>query len=157
MCKQCVREQFPDRQRTCHESGIFFSNLKTGACTSCGKFDFLKHETNVERTEEENEDGVYEESIAFNHSCIFCKHLVAEHSYSFVVDGNKQLYSMLCLLCGKGQDESSLVKPNGGKTVEQKAKGIEKSASDFMKGFATSIKLVDDHNKKAEEEDAADW
>lgn len=159
MCKNCVKELFPDRQRSCHETAIFFSNLKTGSCSCCGKFDFLKNETKIERTEEETEEGVYEESITFNHACVHCKHIVAEHSYSFVVDGNKQMYNMLCLLCGKGQDESFLTKVNVRKENNNNKEEVskmeaEKNANDLMKGFSTSIKLI---NSKKEDEDDGGW
>jgi hypothetical protein len=105
MCKHCVKTPFPDRGDCCLDAGVYLLNYI--GCIECKKRGTLlpKHKTT---TEDEGDDGEYEEELTFDHCCPSCGHCVAEHFYSFNVGKENHLtvqnYLMSCLLCGKGGD-----------------------------------------------------
>ena len=109
MCKSCLREAFPERQRTTLERGAYVLNF--AGCAQCGqRSDFLS-ETSKKRVEnEDDDDGSYDEEIEYSHACKSCNHIVAQHQYEFRIIMREeatmttQEYSMTCALCGKGQD-----------------------------------------------------
>ena len=39
MCRDCVKVEYPRRQRTCLDTGAYVLNFK--GCSVCGKLDFL--------------------------------------------------------------------------------------------------------------------
>lgn len=40
--------------------------------------------------------------------CGTCHHKICEHNYHFEISDGYQNYEMTCLLCGRGNDESSI-------------------------------------------------
>ena len=111
MCNECVKVKCPDRGRTCLETGSYMVNFQ--GCAECHQKEPIKIEARQSGTEEdEDEDGDGgEELITFDHVCTACGHVIAEHQYTFCVDGEYQEYSMTCLLCGRGADSISVL-PN---------------------------------------------
>jgi len=100
MCRECVKEEYPDRGRTCLEKGCYLFNFIS--CTGCGK----KEVTQINHNENNEAD---EEVITFEHACSHCGHVVASHVYNFTVSDGYQEYSMDCLLCGTAEDEQSVL------------------------------------------------
>jgi hypothetical protein len=99
MCIDCVLSVRPDRGSTCLETGQYLLNYK--CCHKCGKRGALQA-TNTGGAEEDNsDDGSYEETVTFDHTCKDCGHVICEHFYKFEVQGNRQDYMMDCVLCGK--------------------------------------------------------
>ncbi|XP_031551034.1 protein Churchill-like [Actinia tenebrosa] len=109
MCRDCVKEELPDRGRMCVENGSYLWNYE--CCKECGKKEPIEI---TNRTEEDDND---EELVTYKHVCTICGHVIAEHTYTFSVDEEYQAYTMTCLLCGRGSDliriniETSM--PNG--------------------------------------------
>jgi len=93
MCRDCVKEQHPQRGTICLESGSYLLNF--AACKDCGKKEPFKI---TDKTSQEDDDG--EELVTYKHLCSSCDHLVATHEYTFRVEGQYQEYTMTCLLCG---------------------------------------------------------
>eukprot|EP01135_Chromosphaera_perkinsii_P010198 Nk52_evm64s2039 gene=Nk52_evmTU64s2039 len=117
MCKHCLKEPMPNRERICLETGAYLVNF--AGCHKCKKIDFLDELDRL--VESGDEDGNGEESssetISFKHACKSCGHVVATHEYSFEVcpgtgrsakDLGYQEYSMECLLCGHGEARVSV-------------------------------------------------
>ncbi|KAK3714399.1 hypothetical protein QZH41_020647 [Actinostola sp. cb2023] len=101
MCRECVKEELPDRGNMCLENGSYLWNFV--GCKQCGKKEPI---IIANRTEQEDEDE--EEHITYTHVCTICGHVIAEHTYTFRVDDDYQEYSMTCLLCGKGSDHKQI-------------------------------------------------
>merc|ERR1711872_793558 len=84
MCKNCVRQPFPDRDRMCLESGAFMANMKN--CSSCNKNN-LKTETvpreTVEDDMRDDDDDLEAENVTYNHVCAECNHIISRHKYKF--------------------------------------------------------------------------
>jgi len=120
MCKNCVNKQYPQRGRLCSESGAYLVNF-VGCCVCQGNADVdnrgsstavLKvvgkqtiKNSNEDSDEDESDD---KETIRFEHVCMQCSH-VAKHVHEFWVEDGYQEYRMECLLCGQGQDSSSIM------------------------------------------------
>jgi|ERR1711934_1346990 len=106
MCEHCVKEEWPDRDTMCIEQGAYMINFKK--CRNCG----LQDVKTTNRLCCDNDD---EESITYQHSCGSCEHIIAEHEYTFKVEGDYQVYEMNCLLCGSAEDQRSIlpVDPRG--------------------------------------------
>lgn len=102
MCQSCVKQQHPQRGTICLESGSYLMNF--AGCKECGKKEPLK---TLGMFTEEDVDG--EELVTYKHVCPGCDHLVAEHEYTFRVEGNYQEYMMSCLLCGTAADSISIL------------------------------------------------
>ncbi|CAH3160870.1 unnamed protein product [Pocillopora meandrina] len=102
MCQFCVKEQHPQRGTICLESGSYLKNY--AGCKGCGKREPLK---TFEMSTQEDNDG--EELVTYKHICPSCEHLVAEHEYTFRVEGKYQEYMMTCLLCGTAADSISIL------------------------------------------------
>uniref|UniRef100_UPI00358E1CD4 protein Churchill n=1 Tax=Myxine glutinosa TaxID=7769 RepID=UPI00358E1CD4 len=96
MCVDCVKSQFPDRGNTCLEAGAYLLNYDR--CAACQERDVLQ---SSHRSREEVDE---EEIITYNHVCQNCHHVVAKHEYTFSIIDDYQEYTMLCLLCGRGED-----------------------------------------------------
>ena len=112
MCIDCVKVKCPDRGTVCLETGCYLLNFQ--GCAECHKKEPLKREetqSDGAEEEEEGEEGTEEdeELVTFNHACGSCGHVVAEHQYTFWVDGEYQEYSMTCILCGRGADSISVM------------------------------------------------
>ncbi|KAL9954598.1 hypothetical protein ACROYT_G042160 [Oculina patagonica] len=105
MCKDCVKEQHPERGTICLESGTYLLNF--ACCKECGKKEPLKI---TEKLSQEDDNG--EELVTYKHVCPSCDHLVAEHEYTFRVEGQYQEYMMTCLLCGTAADSVSILPEN---------------------------------------------
>ncbi|XP_072040985.1 protein Churchill-like [Amphiura filiformis] len=118
MCVECVKDKCPDRGRTCLETGSYLLNFQ--GCAECHKKEPIKIEARQSGTEEEaaeeDAEGGEEELITFDHVCSECGHIIAEHQYTFCVDGEYQEYSMTCMLCGRGSDSISVL-PNDPRKV----------------------------------------
>ncbi|XP_013411167.1 protein Churchill [Lingula anatina] len=111
MCLDCVKEEYPDRETVCIETGSYLMNF--AKCAHCNNLGDVKI---VNRTEEE-EDG--EELITYQHVCQECGHIIANHRYSFYVEDDEyQMYEMECLLCGRGEDSRSVM-PTDPKHMQQ--------------------------------------
>ncbi|EDO36771.1 predicted protein [Nematostella vectensis] len=104
MCRDCVKQQLPDRGNMCLDNGSYLWNFQ--GCKECGQKDPVKI---VDRQTTEDEDG--EETITYKHECVHCGHVVAEHEFTFRV-GDSQDYSMSCLLCGEGTDQRNIFPEN---------------------------------------------
>ncbi|XP_070179586.1 protein Churchill-like isoform X2 [Littorina saxatilis] len=83
----------------CLETGSYLVNY--AGCNECGGRDILIKN----RIVSEDED----ELITFQHVCLHCEHIVANHEYSFKVVEEFQEYEMSCLLCGNGEDSRSIM------------------------------------------------
>ncbi|EDV21614.1 expressed hypothetical protein [Trichoplax adhaerens] len=104
MCNRCVFTPFPDRGNSCLDTGSFFLNFK--ACSSCQKRTLIET-CNKESKEEEDQTEV----IKYQHICPNCRHVIANHEYTFQVEEGYQIYGMECLLCGCGEATVSVM-PN---------------------------------------------
>ncbi|CAH1791946.1 unnamed protein product [Owenia fusiformis] len=105
MCKECVKDSFPERNTTCLENGSYWMNFTHCAKCQAGK-DTIKI---TERSEEHGDEG--DEMIKYKHICERCGHVIADHEYTFCVSEDFQEYQMFCLLCGRGEDTRSIL-PN---------------------------------------------
>ncbi|XP_066928913.1 protein Churchill-like [Clytia hemisphaerica] len=105
MCKECVINPFPNRNKTCLESGSYLINFK--GCKECGKRELIKISNKQLKEDDE------EENITYIHTCDSCAHVIAEHEYTFSVIDEEQEYSMNCLLCGTGEDTVQQFIPKG--------------------------------------------
>jgi len=103
MCKDCVYEEFVDREGTVCEDGAYVLNLKV--CAACQKRGRVR---NVEKKSTEDEKG--NETIEFDHVCEWCGHVIAHHHYELTIDEKRrmQVYSMECMLCGTAEDTRSI-------------------------------------------------
>ncbi|XP_076067993.1 protein Churchill isoform X2 [Oratosquilla oratoria] len=99
MCKDCVKEEFPDRGSICLDSGAYLANLN--GCKLCGRKDRVQV-VNKATTQEGDQ-----EVTTFQHKCEGCEHLIATHEYCFWVEEDFQYYEMSCLLCGESDDTRS--------------------------------------------------
>ena len=63
---------------------------------------------------DEDED---KELIKFDHACIQCNHVVANHLHEFWVEDGYQEYRMECTLCGVAQDSISVLPKDPNKMV----------------------------------------
>ena len=104
MCQKCVKQQYPQRDRTCLESGSYILNFR--GCTQCG----VREPMNVKNKECTTDDSG-DENIQYEHVCSQCGHVVAHHMYSFTVVEGDQEYEMNCLLCGTGEDTVAAFSP----------------------------------------------
>eukprot|EP00698_Gefionella_okellyi_P017258 TRINITY_DN5021_c0_g1_i1.p2 TRINITY_DN5021_c0_g1~~TRINITY_DN5021_c0_g1_i1.p2 ORF type:complete len:123 (+),score=4.44 TRINITY_DN5021_c0_g1_i1:147-515(+) len=107
MCKDCIIEEFPQREETTLQSGAYVVNFKE--CASCRKRDIpvsISKEKHEEGHSSDDPDSDSEE-ITYTHACRHCNHVICRHFYSFSVEGKYQHYLMECLLCGRGQYEAS--------------------------------------------------
>ncbi|PIK60160.1 churchill-like protein [Apostichopus japonicus] len=102
MCIDCVKQKCPDRGSFCVDDGSYTMNFHE--CAECHKKEPIKIE---DRQKETDDDGA--ETISYSHRCSFCNHCIAEHSHIFQIDGEFQEYSMLCVLCGRGEDTVSIL------------------------------------------------
>lgn len=97
MCRECVKQILPSRGNVCIESGSYLLNFK--GCVVCG----AKEALNItDHNKQEDDNG--EEQITYKHVCSSCDHVIAEHEYTFQVEGDYQEYMMTCLLCGSAED-----------------------------------------------------
>ena len=64
----------------------------------------------ITEDEEANEDDPDQKEITrFEHVCQKCNHVIAKHVHEFWVEDGYQEYRMECLLCGLGEDSSSVM------------------------------------------------
>ncbi|NP_001191620.1 churchill isoform X1 [Aplysia californica] len=106
MCELCVKEEYPDRDTLCVEQGSYMINFVK--CSSCGQ-------QGLRTSNRKCNDSEEEELITYEHVCSSCEHVIAQHEYTFKVDGDFQIYEMSCLLCGSAEDQRSImpVDPRG--------------------------------------------
>ncbi|XP_064622816.1 protein Churchill-like [Lineus longissimus] len=102
MCSECVKEEFPNRDNICLENGSYIMNF--AGCSQCKKKEPIAVEN---RVKDEHEDGT--ESVTYQHVCSSCQHVIANHDFTFDIDEEYQNYSMMCLLCGRGEDSRSIM------------------------------------------------
>ncbi|KAL4237363.1 Protein Churchill [Mactra antiquata] len=102
MCVSCVKEEYPDRESICLDTGSYMLNFV--GCAQCGDKHGL---TVVNRQTTEDEDG--EETITYQHICKSCNHVIANHEHLFRVEDDYQIYEMLCSLCGRSDDQRSIM------------------------------------------------
>ena len=132
MCRECLLEPQPDRGRSALESGAFVANFAgcgkcgvRGAALGVGRKARTVEEEDVDvdvdldvdageggsaggtgtgtTTRTRHATVRFTETIAFDHVCGACGHVVATHEYEFVVEPNGvQTHEMACVLCGKG-------------------------------------------------------
>merc|ERR1712020_365258 len=111
MCRNCVKEEFPHRERLCSEKGIYIINFI--GCHNCNETnrapDSLLVSEYSKKNVEDEEDDVSKEIISFNHSCAKCGHSIAKHSQEFCME---------CMLCGIGEDSVSIL-PKDPRKVSQ--------------------------------------
>jgi len=126
MCKNCVKQQYPQRGRLCSESGAYLANF-TGCCVCQGNINIdnqrisknvlreIRRQTiDAGQDSDEDED---KELIKFDHACIQCNHVVANHLHEFWVEDGYQEYRMECTLCGVAQDSISVMPKDPNKMV----------------------------------------
>ncbi|ELR25213.1 churchill domain containing 1, putative [Acanthamoeba castellanii str. Neff] len=101
MCRRCLVHVCPQRDRTCLSSGSYLLNFK--GCGECGKMEFIKI-AELEKNETETD-----ETVTYQHQCSECSHKIADHEYTFTIDGEYQEYAMNCVLCGYGEDRVSIM------------------------------------------------
>ncbi|KAK7505525.1 hypothetical protein BaRGS_00003270 [Batillaria attramentaria] len=100
MCGDCVKEEFPERESICLENGSYLLNY--AGCKNCGA-------RSIEIKNRVTSDDEEEELVTYQHICSQCDHVVANHEYSFRVNGEYQEYEMSCMLCGNGEDQRSIM------------------------------------------------
>ena len=108
----CLGELLPDRGRTALDCGHYLLNWR--ACANCGRMTEIVEagrETDARAADEVDEgsdDGECDETTTFMHRCATCSVVICEHYYNFRFDDERacQVYTMSCLLCGKGGSES---------------------------------------------------
>jgi hypothetical protein len=102
MCRECVVEWECSRQRSCFDTGAYLANFRGCVCRR-PRLGGLKA---AARTEDD--DGTRQD-VVFDHVCVGCDHVVAQHEYSFEVSTaggvTTQCFTMTCGLCGRGVDE----------------------------------------------------
>ncbi|KAL8619557.1 hypothetical protein ACOMHN_019613 [Nucella lapillus] len=99
MCNECVKEEFPERDTMCLETGSYMLNYK--GCAHCGGREVdIKNRVVTEDVDE---------LVTYQHVCSHCEHVVANHEYTFKVADEYQEYEMSCLLCGNGEDSRSIM------------------------------------------------
>lgn len=69
-------------------------------------------------TIEEVDDDVTKEITTFDHTCIKCGHIIANHTHEFWIEDGYQEYRMECLICGLGEDSISIL-PKDPRKVSQ--------------------------------------
>jgi len=120
MCRNCVKEEFPHRERLCSEKGIYIINFI--GCHNCNETnrapDSLLVSEYSKKNVEDEEDDVSKEIISFNHSCAKCGHIIAKHIHEFWIEDGYQEYRMECMLCGIGEDSVSVL-PKDPRKVSQ--------------------------------------
>ena len=123
MCKECVKEVFPDRGSVVLDDGAYILNL--ARCAKCAQRspprsinrqvveDEGKEPTvlvlNVTNAEESEHEGANEiiHTTTYTHQCGSCDHIIGEHYHKFQTsDSLEQSYYMECILCGKVRDSS---------------------------------------------------
>ena len=80
MCKHCVRNPFPDRDRMCLESGAYMVNMSK--CSNCSKNNLKVEQVPADMLEEDTSDSDTEEeteTVTYNHVCGHCNHVVSRH------------------------------------------------------------------------------
>ncbi|XP_060554801.1 protein Churchill-like [Ruditapes philippinarum] len=102
MCNACVKEEFPDRESICLDNGSYMLNF--AGCANCGEKSSI---TTINR--QTSEDDADEEIITYQHICQSCSHVVANHEHVFRIEEDYQVYEMLCLLCGRSDDQRSIL------------------------------------------------
>lgn len=100
MCEKCVKEEFPNRDRICTDSGAYMANLKS--CCNC-----QSNHLEISNKTVSDDDGV--EVVIFEHVCGACQHIISVHNYKFWIDGDYQEYEMDCALCGTAEDSISIL------------------------------------------------
>nr|CAH0111089.1 unnamed protein product [Daphnia galeata] len=100
MCEKCLKEEFPNRDRMCLDSGVYMANLK--CCCEC-----QSNQVSVLNKTVLEDDGV--EVTVFEHVCNTCQHVISVHNYKFWVEGDYQEYEMDCALCGTAEDSISIL------------------------------------------------
>lgn len=85
----------------CLDSGSYMLNY--AGCCQCGESTSISI-TNRQTTEE---DG--EEITTYQHVCPSCSHIIANHEHVFRVEEDFQIYEMLCALCGRSEDQRSIM------------------------------------------------
>ena len=130
---------------------------------------------NKTTTEDEGEDGEYNEEVTFDHCCPSCGHCVAQHFYSFNVGKENHLtvqnYVMSCLLCGTGGDrriieteettqevsaetKTSTIAPSDGSTTATTTSLTFAGSSSML---ARVSKVVVQQIEQEQEEEDDDW
>eukprot|EP00090_Calanus_glacialis_P036556 TRINITY_DN6247_c0_g1_i1.p1 TRINITY_DN6247_c0_g1~~TRINITY_DN6247_c0_g1_i1.p1 ORF type:complete len:123 (-),score=49.56 TRINITY_DN6247_c0_g1_i1:54-422(-) len=110
MCKHCVRNPFPNRDRMCLESGAYMVNMSK--CSNCSKNNLKVEQVPADMLEEDISDDDTEEeteTVTYNHVCADCNHVVSRHKYKFWLEDGRQEYRMDCLLCGFAEDSISVM------------------------------------------------
>jgi rRNA maturation protein Nop10 len=118
MCRNCVKSEFPQRDRLCSESGAYLVNF--AGCSVCKDQnrapDSLK--AKAKAVVKEEDDGLTKELLTFEHTCVACGHVVSKHCHEFWLEDGYQEYRMECSLCGLGEDSVSIL-PKDPKKVSQ--------------------------------------
>lgn len=65
-------------------------------CAACGGSELQSSATQV--SQEEDENGCYEEETEFGHTCSNCGHIVAAHWHKFTTDAVTRRWVMECAL-----------------------------------------------------------
>ncbi|WAR18262.1 CHUR-like protein [Mya arenaria] len=87
MCRSCVKEEYPDRESVCLESGSYMMNY--AGCSQCGESSAI---VMVNKQTTEDEDG--QEVITYQHICQSCSHVIANHEHVFHVEDDYQMCSV---------------------------------------------------------------
>ena len=116
MCLQCLKQDSPDRGRVCFDTGANMLNLLP--CAHCGKLarprNFALEPSSESDNSDSDETDLETEKKIFQHTCVYCGHIIATHMFTFVIDYRRKIhkYSMYCKLCGKGVDQSQYDQPS---------------------------------------------
>ena len=114
--------------RMCLEAGAYLMNYL--GCSQCGSSELVTRPVDNTDTESrdswdtEEEDVEIVEDIQYSHVCGACGHIIAIHKvssdhhhddvtimlqYKFWLEEGRQEYRMECLLCGIGEDSTSVM------------------------------------------------
>lgn len=92
MCENCVKDEYPDRESMCLESGAYMQNFS--GCSAC------KATGDVVRSTHMSDEEIHgQQIITYKHTCSQCSHIIAEHEYRFHVEDGFQVRYMLCISC----------------------------------------------------------
>ena len=147
----CLGELLPDRGRTALDRGHYLLNWR--ACANCERMTEIveagrETDARAAEAEEGSDDGECDETTTYMHRCAACSVVICEHYYNFRFDDelSRQVYTMSCLLCGKGGSESFIdLDGSGGAASGGDAGGgasaSKSAAPDAASGAATILPL----------------
>ena len=149
--KASIKEPYVNRGDCCLDTGCYLLNLR--GCARCGARYVVTHDRKTESQEDEDE-GVYEEMTTFVHMCGKCGYTIAEHEHCFSVNKTMQNFSMICMLCGTGSDERRLSMSSEEEgDVHEEEETEERSVTNTGRNFAASRSMEGAYTRRFDARD----